>query len=74
LAEEVSFLNKANIKETLLKLPKKSIVTIDASNSTFIDFDVLEIINDFVRVQAPENKIEANLVGFKHDYKVQNSN
>ena len=72
LAEEVSFLNKANIKETLLKIPKKSKVTIDASNSTFIDFDVLEIIHDFVKVQAPENKIEATLVGFKQAYKAQN--
>jgi len=72
LSEEVSFLNKANIKATLWKLPKKSKVVIDASNSTFIDFDVLEIIHDFVKVHAPENKIEATLLGFKQIYKSQN--
>jgi MFS superfamily sulfate permease-like transporter len=47
LAQEVSFLNKAAIQQTLLKLPRESHVIIDGSDSLFIDKDVLEIIHNF---------------------------
>ncbi len=47
LAQEESFLNKAAIQQTLLKLPKESHVIIDGSDSLFIDKDVLEIIHNF---------------------------
>ena len=47
LAQEVSFLNKASIQQTLLKLPKGSHVIIDGTDSMFIDKDVLEIIHNF---------------------------
>lgn len=47
LAQEVSFLNKAAIQQTLLKLPKESHVIIDGTDSLFIDKDVLEIIHNF---------------------------
>ena len=47
LAQEVSFLNKAAIQQTLLNLPKESNVIIDGSDSLFIDKDVIEIIHNF---------------------------
>lgn len=47
LSEEVSFLNKASILQTLDELPKGSNVIIDGSNSKYIDYDVLEAINDY---------------------------
>ena len=47
LAEDVTFLNKGNIVQTLDSLPNNSSVTIDGSQSHFIDVDVLEIIHDF---------------------------
>jgi len=47
LSEEVSFLNKASILQTLDELPKGSHVIIDGSNSKYIDYDVLEAINDY---------------------------
>ncbi len=47
LAQEVSFLNKASIQQTLLKLPNESNVIIDGSDSMFIDKDVIEIIHNF---------------------------
>ncbi|MCF8007803.1 MAG: carbonic anhydrase [Methylovulum sp.] len=47
LAEHVSFLNKANIKQTLEQLPTDSKVIIDATRSKYIDYDIYEIIQNF---------------------------
>jgi MFS superfamily sulfate permease-like transporter len=72
LSEEVSFLNKASIRQTLDHLPENSEVVIDASNTKYIDFDVLEIIKEFRDIKAPLKKIRLQLVGFKEAYKIQN--
>ena len=47
LSEEVTFLNKVSIQETLINLPEDSKIIIDGSKSKNIDYDVLEIIQDF---------------------------
>lgn len=47
LSEHVSFLNRANIQQTLEALPPNSEVVIDATRSKFIDYDVYEIIQNF---------------------------
>ncbi len=47
LAEEVSFLNKASIQKMLENVPNNSVLTIDATKSKYIDYDVLEIITNF---------------------------
>lgn len=47
LAEHVSFLNKAHVKQTLERLPVASEVVIDATRSKYIDYDIFEIITDF---------------------------
>ena len=47
LAEDVSFLNKASILNTLNQLPDNSTVHIDASKARSIHPDILEIIDDF---------------------------
>jgi MFS superfamily sulfate permease-like transporter len=47
LSEHVSFLNRANLKQTLDALPARSEVVIDATRSKFIDYDVYEIIQNF---------------------------
>jgi len=70
LAQEVSFLNKASIKETLNSLPRKSTVIIDATDTQYIDFDVLDLINDFYNNTAPDKKISMSLIGFKSSYKL----
>ncbi len=70
LAQEVSFLNKASIKETLEKLPQNSKVIIDASQTQYIDFDILDIIKEFYHTQAKEKHIDLSLVGFKNVYKL----
>ncbi|MGV3504353.1 MAG: SulP family inorganic anion transporter [Adhaeribacter sp.] len=61
LSENVSFLNKASIVLTLEHLPDNSKVIIDGSNSTFIDYDVLEAIQDF-KLTAHERNITVKLI------------
>lgn len=69
LAEEVSFLNKASIKELLSnEIPENSKVILDGSNSKYIDFDVLETIKDFINIQAKEKNIVAEVIGIKSHY------
>jgi MFS superfamily sulfate permease-like transporter len=70
LAQEVSFLNKASIKDTLDHLQPNTTVVIDASQTEYIDFDVLDLIRDFYENQAPEKHIKMSLVGFKETYKI----
>lgn len=70
LAQEVSFLNKAAIKETLEHLPDGSNVIIDASHTEYIDFDVLDVIRDFANSRAKDKNINLSLVGFQEVYKV----
>ncbi len=72
LSEEVSFLNKASIRETLDHLPANSSVVIDASNTEYIDFDVLEIIKEFRDIKAPLKSIQLQLEGFKEVYNITN--
>jgi carbonic anhydrase len=70
LPNQVSFLNKASIKDTLWDIPENSNVVIDASYSDFIDNDVLEIFIDFKNVIAPEKNIKLNIVGVKEKYQL----
>ena len=61
LAEEVSFLNKGAILEELNKLPNGTALTIDMSKSTMIDYDVLEIIDNF-KIAAKQKGITVELL------------
>ncbi|MDN3667838.1 SulP family inorganic anion transporter [Echinicola jeungdonensis] len=72
LAQEVSFLNKAAIKQTLNHLPDDSRVVIDASDTVYIAHDILELIQQFKKVQAPERGISVKLIGFKKAYNMEN--
>lgn len=69
LSQEVSFLNKAAIKLTLEHLPANSKVTIDATDTAYIDFDVLESIREFAKDKAHKKNIEVVLNGFRDKYK-----
>lgn len=70
LAQEVSFLNKAAIKQTLSDLPENSRVVINATNSAYIDHDVIELIRDFMSLGSKDKAISVSLVGFKGVYKL----
>ncbi|HLP52279.1 MAG TPA: SulP family inorganic anion transporter [Chitinophagales bacterium] len=73
LAQEVSFLNKAAIKQTLMHIPNNSKVEINASDSAYIDHDVIQMIQDFLNVGSKDKNIEVALVGFKDKYDLDDS-
>lgn len=73
LAQEVSFLNKAAIKQTLAHLPANSKVVIDAANTVYIDYDVLELIRDFRNFGSKDKNIEVVLQNFKSAYKMEDA-
>jgi MFS superfamily sulfate permease-like transporter len=56
LAEEVTFLNKGAILKELNIIPNGAHLTIDASESTYIDYDIIEILESF-RTHAIERDI-----------------
>ncbi|MBK8967487.1 MAG: SulP family inorganic anion transporter [Saprospiraceae bacterium] len=68
LSQEVSFLNKASIKLTLEHLPEGANVLIDATDTAYIDHDVLEIIREFTALKAPAKNITVQLSGFHERY------
>ena len=60
LRKDVSFLNKAIIKSKLEQVPANSLVFIDAARADFIDRDVVEVIEDFIK-HAPLKNIAVEL-------------
>jgi hypothetical protein len=48
LTKDVSFLNKSVLRSKLQTIPNNSQVTIDGSQSNFIDSDIKEMIEDFI--------------------------
>ena len=73
LSEEVSFLNKAAIRQTLDHMPANTSVVIDASNTLYIDYDVLGLIKEFRDIKVPLKNIKLELIGFKEAYKIENT-
>ncbi len=70
LAQEVSFLNKAAIKKTLGEVSPNSTVIINASQTVYIDFDVIEMIRDFLQFGSRDKEIKVELIGFKDKYSI----
>ena len=73
LAQEVSFLNKAAIKQTLNSIPGNSKVIIDAKDTIYIAHDILDLIHEFKSIRAKEEHIKVKLKGFKKEYQLENS-
>lgn len=61
LAEHVTFINKGSIAKKLSDIQNDTKVTIDASQSHYLDLDVIEIIYDF-EIAAKLKNIEVILV------------
>lgn len=62
LSEHVSFLNKASIQQTLIKLPEGTHLVIDGTRTIRIDYDVIEVISNFLDTSRSK-KIEVELKG-----------
>jgi MFS superfamily sulfate permease-like transporter len=68
LRKDVSFLNKPIIRRRLEQVPEDCNVLIDATRADFIDLDVIEVIDDFMKHAHLKNiKVELK----KSNYKTQ---
>jgi MFS superfamily sulfate permease-like transporter len=74
--KDISFLNKARLKDELKKIPASANLVIDGSGATFIDQDIFDIIDDYkenatiyqVNVEARKmNPLELRLINMKDD-------
>ncbi|MET0322575.1 MAG: SulP family inorganic anion transporter [Duganella sp.] len=68
LPNQVSFLNKATIKDALWGIPAGSQVVIDAAGTDYIDHDALEVIEDY-RTVAAERDVQLSVVGLREAYR-----
>jgi MFS superfamily sulfate permease-like transporter len=59
--KDVSFLNKALLREFILHIQENSTVVIDASKAKFIDHDILETVEDFIET-APDDDIRVEII------------
>ena len=64
LNSNVTFLNKVNLRKALDQIPEYSVLTIDGSNCTFIDYDILEIISEYHN-KAHNRHIEVHLLAIE---------
>ncbi|MCA0131102.1 SulP family inorganic anion transporter [Winogradskyella alexanderae] len=60
-AEEVTFFNKGAILKELYSLPRNTYLELDVKNTTYLDNDIIEILDDF-SVKAKERHIDIKLV------------
>jgi MFS superfamily sulfate permease-like transporter len=60
LAEEVTFLNKAAIQKALNDIPEDSNLILDISKTKHLDYDVIEILEDFA-TQSRNKNIDVTL-------------
>jgi MFS superfamily sulfate permease-like transporter len=68
LAENLTFLSKASMIETISHIPDDSNVLIDASRSHFIHPDIREILEDFTK-NAEFRNISLEMVGLDTEHK-----
>lgn len=61
LAEEVTYINKGAILRELDKLPENSHLELDVRKTRYLDYDVLEVLNDF-SVKAKAKNITVTLI------------
>ena len=68
LADQVSFLNRAALQETLARFRRGDQVVIDARSTDYIDTDILGMIRGFRDETGPAQGISVSLIGFQNRY------
>ncbi len=69
LANQVSFLNRAALDKVFNSIPRGGHILLDASNTVYIDPDVLSMIREFrEKTSAPARGVKVSLRGFKDKY------
>ncbi len=61
LAEEVTFFNKGAVLKELDKLPENSELELDVTKTRYLDYDIIEILEDFAH-KAKDRNINIKLV------------
>ena len=61
LAEEVTFFNKGAILKELDSLPENTQLELDLRNTRYLDYDIIEILEDF-KIKAKERNINIKLL------------
>jgi len=61
LAEEVTFFNKGAILSSLDKLPENTYLELDVKKTRYLDFDIIEILEDFAH-KAEQRNITIKLI------------
>lgn len=59
-AEEVTFFNKGAILKELYSLPRDTYLELDVRNTTYLDNDIIEILDDF-SIKAKERNIDIKI-------------
>lgn len=62
LSDMVTFINKGILLETFRNIPDNSHLIIDGSKSKYMDYDVLEVINEFKVHKAGQRNIVVELI------------
>jgi len=65
LSQEVSFLNKGGLRQTLDHIEPGTKLIIDATKSISIDYDIIEVIEAF-KEKAKHTDIELEVIGISH--------
>lgn len=68
LANQVSFLNRASLDKLFSKAASGSSLLIDASDTDYMDPDVLSLIRDFKNNRGPAHGVSVSLRGFRRKY------
>ncbi len=72
LNKDVTFLNRALLRNFLDQIDENSALIIDGSKTRFIDHDILETIEDFLQ-SAPDDNIKVETMDLKGKEKIQYS-
>ena len=67
LAEQVTFFNKSAILKELENLPKNTYLELDVTKTTYLDNDIIEILEDFA-IKAKERQINIKFMSSKGVY------
>lgn len=71
LANQVSFLNRAALTQVLDQASEGSHIMIDATDSDYIDPDILSLIREFKESTGPARGVQVSLRGFRKKYDMQ---
>ncbi|MFT3881073.1 MAG: SulP family inorganic anion transporter [Gemmatales bacterium] len=70
LANQVSFLNKAVLSHMLDTTPDVKHVLIDATDTDYVDPDILDLIDSYKNETGPARGVQVSVVGFRKKYDV----